>query len=197
VTSLAEKLTSRLASEHVDWHGASNLLHTISVFWNTLYESDQFWGLIALLSLLLRYIIGSAIHLNHVYVKRIDRPDDPVSQSFFLLFKDLMFLVAFGIIVLSITNAMGTTPAQSAAGTPPQQPVPFDFSAFVFGSMLFLFGGLKGRLPVGNCAEISSIQDNRYLTCVSVAAFPTRTRVRVGAVHVGDDHVRTVDRIDV
>lgn len=40
-------------------------------FFCALLESYQFWILVAVLSLLLRYIIGSAIHLNHVYVEQV------------------------------------------------------------------------------------------------------------------------------
>ena len=53
------------------------------------------------MALLLRYIIGSAIHLNHTYGGK-----PPRSLSVFLLFKDLMFLVLFGMLALYIMEAV-------------------------------------------------------------------------------------------
>jgi hypothetical protein len=68
----------------------------------------RFWAFIALASLLLRYIIGSSVHLNHVYVKQIDLPCEkkrPRSRSALMLFKDICFLVVFGMIAAHITKA--------------------------------------------------------------------------------------------
>jgi hypothetical protein len=65
-----------------------------------------FWAFIALAALLLRYIIGSAVHLNYVYVQKVGVPPQrPRSQSVLLLFKDLCFLVIFGMIAVYITKA--------------------------------------------------------------------------------------------
>jgi hypothetical protein len=69
------------------------------------------WAFIALAALLLRYIIGSAVHLNYVYVQKVPvtvdgrRWERPRSQSALLLFKDLCFLVIFGMIAVYITKA--------------------------------------------------------------------------------------------
>jgi len=60
----------------------------------------HWWGFFALVALLLRYIIGSAIHLNRTYVG-----DPPRSTHVALLFKDLMFLVFFGMLALYIMEA--------------------------------------------------------------------------------------------
>jgi hypothetical protein len=60
----------------------------------------HWWGIFALVALLLRYVIGSAIHLNHVYAG-----EQPRSISVLLLFKDLMFLVFFGILAFYIIEA--------------------------------------------------------------------------------------------
>jgi len=96
----------------------------------------EFWALVALLALLLRYVMGSAIHLNDTYVKRLGNPPQPtLSKSTLLLFKDLGFLVIFGIVVLMIAKPL-TPPAPPV--TPPAE---FDFPAFVFGCELFLFFG--------------------------------------------------------
>lgn len=68
----------------------------------------RFWAFIALASLLLRYIIGSSVHLNHVYVKQIEGEDGakrPRSRSVLLLFKDICFLVIFGMIAVHTTKA--------------------------------------------------------------------------------------------
>jgi FtsH-binding integral membrane protein len=73
------------------------------------YGQWRFWAFIALASLLLRYIIGSSVHLNHVYVKQIDVADNkkrPRSRSVLLLFKDICFLVIFGMIAVHTTKAM-------------------------------------------------------------------------------------------
>jgi hypothetical protein len=60
----------------------------------------HWWGIFALVALLLRYIIGSAIHLNYVY-----GGEEPRSISVFLLFKDLLFLVFFGVLAFYIIEA--------------------------------------------------------------------------------------------
>lgn len=67
----------------------------------------QFWSFIALAALLLRYIIGSSVHLNYVYVQKIPAvvPPRSRSRSVFMLFKDLCFLVIFGMIAVNITKA--------------------------------------------------------------------------------------------
>jgi hypothetical protein len=67
----------------------------------------QFWSFIALAALLLRYIIGSSVHLNFVYVQKIPaaNPTRSRSRSVVLLFKDLCFLVIFGMIAVNITKA--------------------------------------------------------------------------------------------
>lgn len=60
----------------------------------------RWWAFFALVTLLLRYLIGSAIHLNATY-----GGEPPHSLSVILLFKDLMFLVFFGIVALYIMEA--------------------------------------------------------------------------------------------
>jgi hypothetical protein len=66
-----------------------------------------FWAFVALASLLLRYIIGSSVHLNYVYVKQIDVgiKKRPRSRSTVLLFKDICFLVVFGMVAVQVTKA--------------------------------------------------------------------------------------------
>ena len=73
---------------------------------------DWHWGaLIALIALLLRFIIGSTVHLNRTYVLPAPTvpPGDPVqgiSQSVPMLLKDLAFLVLFGIAALLMTSGI-------------------------------------------------------------------------------------------
>jgi hypothetical protein len=67
-------------------------------------EKWRLWGFFALMALLLRYIMGSGVHLNFMYVP-VKPATEPRSQSSVLLFKDLVFLVAFGVIAMSIVNA--------------------------------------------------------------------------------------------
>ena len=62
------------------------------------------WAFAALVCLLLRYLIGSAIHLNYMYVTPKGR-DEPRSFSVLLLFKDVIFLVVFGVIAVFISKA--------------------------------------------------------------------------------------------
>jgi len=79
------------------------------------YPADwRWWAFFALVALLLRYIFGSAVHLNGLYVgKSLTRPlrgwiaarEAPKSQSIALLFKDLAFLVIFGMIAVYIQQA--------------------------------------------------------------------------------------------
>jgi len=103
----------------------------------------RWWAFFALASLLLRYIFGSAIHLNCTYVgkqkivsgvypERIDR-DPPQSISVFLLFKDLLFLVIFGMIAIYVRQA-----AEASSGS--QLPL-HSVGEFVRRSMLFVGAG--------------------------------------------------------
>jgi hypothetical protein len=106
---------------------------TFTIVWDTLdllgaiWSSVHFWALIALLSLLLRYLIGSAIHLNDTYVKRVGETKPALSQSTLFLFKDLVFLVLFGIVVLTI--------ARTVKGN-------FQIAPFLLGCKIFLLCGL-------------------------------------------------------
>jgi len=81
----------------------------------------QWWAFFALVALMLRYIFGSAIHLNGTYVgKTINKPipdppaaltawsqekAPPKSRSIALLCKDFLFLVLFGMLAVHITDA--------------------------------------------------------------------------------------------
>jgi hypothetical protein len=56
---------------------------------------------IAVIALLLRYILGSAVHLNVVYAL------DPRDKNFVMLFKDLGFLVVFGLFAVLMIEAKG------------------------------------------------------------------------------------------
>jgi hypothetical protein len=87
-------------------------------------RSWRFWAFIALASLLLRYIIGSSVHLNYVYVKKVTvgALQRPRSCSVLLLFKDVCFLVIFGMI--AVHTAKATT-----------------FNDFVNGTLGFVFAG--------------------------------------------------------
>ncbi len=60
----------------------------------------RWWAFFTLVALLMRYIIGSALHLNYVYAG-----PQPRSGSVFMLFKDLMFLVLFGMLAYYIVEA--------------------------------------------------------------------------------------------
>jgi len=54
---------------------------------------------LATVALLLRFIIGSAVHLNLCYVT------EPRSKMPIMLFKDVAFLIVFGLIAVSMINA--------------------------------------------------------------------------------------------
>ncbi|HXZ02179.1 MAG TPA: hypothetical protein VEI03_19450 [Stellaceae bacterium] len=71
---------------------------------NTLGEDVRPWAFIALVALLLRYIVGSAVHLNRAYGKRTDQ-EGPTLRSIWLFIKDLLFLVAFGYVAIQITHS--------------------------------------------------------------------------------------------
>jgi hypothetical protein len=72
------------------------------------------WVVIALIALLLRYIVGSAVHLNRTYVPKetlsINGTDIVVtktyrSKSLCWLFFDMLFLISFGVLAFFITTA--------------------------------------------------------------------------------------------
>jgi hypothetical protein len=71
---------------------------------NKLGEEVRLWAFIALVALLLRYIIGSAVHLNRAYGTRKGK-DQPLQPSIRLFIKDLLFLVAFGYVAIQITHS--------------------------------------------------------------------------------------------
>jgi hypothetical protein len=103
----------------------------------------RFWAFIALASLLLRIIIGSSVHLNHVYVKQIDLPcgkKRPRSRSVVMLFKDICFLVVFGMIAAHITKAT-------------------KFDDFVSGTLWFVFAGFAWSCIDGVIRGLWSLKD--------------------------------------
>jgi len=70
---------------------------------------DLWWLVAALAALLLRYMLGSAVHLNGRFVTREEPPQPPESGdnpnwvTFILFFKDVAFLVALGCVAVFIT----------------------------------------------------------------------------------------------
>lgn len=60
----------------------------------------HWWAFFAVVALLLRYIIGSAVHLNYMY-----GGTPPRSLSVWFFFKDLMFLVIFGMLAVYIMES--------------------------------------------------------------------------------------------
>jgi hypothetical protein len=69
--------------------------------------SDDFgWVTAAMAAVLLRYMMGSAVHLNRTFVERAaDDPANPGWVTLILLFKDLAFLVLFGVLAVKITQS--------------------------------------------------------------------------------------------
>jgi hypothetical protein len=69
------------------------------------------WGSLAVIALLLRYIVGSAAHLNYTYVAKTSVADGntattgPLSKNLCLLFIDLVFLIVFGILAVLLTRS--------------------------------------------------------------------------------------------
>jgi hypothetical protein len=75
---------------------------------NKLPEGLQPWAFVAVVALLLRYIIGSAVHLNSTYGERTDDAGHkmgPLRQSRLFFLKDLAFLVAFGYVAIQMVHA--------------------------------------------------------------------------------------------
>jgi hypothetical protein len=66
---------------------------------------------LAAIALLLRYIIGSAVHLNLCYVV------EPRSKSWWMLFKDLGFLIVFGLIAVFMIKAKNVGAFEVRAAT--------------------------------------------------------------------------------
>ena len=61
------------------------------------------WIFIMMIALMLRYIVGSAIHLKYMYGNRL--PDLPRSRSACLFFKDGAFLVWFGALAVGMAHS--------------------------------------------------------------------------------------------
>jgi len=116
--------------------------------WLSWFGEWRLWAFFALMALLLRYIIGSAIHLNFMYVpvKRENQPPQARSQSVVFLFKDLVFLVIFGLIAMSVSAAV--EPVSSASTTivasAPKSSANID--AFMQRAMLFVGAGFAWSL---------------------------------------------------
>jgi hypothetical protein len=68
------------------------------------------WLFFALAALLLRYMLGSAVHLYRTYVPLRDAPSTtPVLPDWWTIiffFKDLFFLVLFGLLAIKITQSI-------------------------------------------------------------------------------------------
>lgn len=92
------------AIEKIEFPESSSLLAIFQILTN--------WHLyicLATVALLLRFIIGSAVHLNLCYVV------EPRSKMPVMLFKDIAFLIVFGLIAVSMVNAAGVK-ATDASG---------------------------------------------------------------------------------
>jgi hypothetical protein len=98
----------------------------------------DYWGLwitLAVVALLLRYILGTAAHLNYTYIAKNQQiikrdiiqtsinPATYKSRSVCWLFFDLLFIIVFGILVMLITRATDTV------------------SVIMWHALYFLFGG--------------------------------------------------------
>lgn len=66
----------------------------------------HWFAFIALVALLLRYIIGSAVHLTYTYARKdADPKKEPNSASVLLLAKDFGFVVYFGVVAVQMSKA--------------------------------------------------------------------------------------------
>jgi hypothetical protein len=77
-------------------------------------QPDQLnWLMFALAALLLRYMLGSTVHLYRTYVPLRDAtPTTPVLPDWWTIiffFKDLFFLVLFGLLAIKITQSVDVT----------------------------------------------------------------------------------------
>jgi hypothetical protein len=64
------------------------------------------WLIFALSALLLRYMLGSAVHLHRTYVP--PTPEQPILPDWWTIiffFKDLFFLILFGLLAIKITQS--------------------------------------------------------------------------------------------
>jgi hypothetical protein len=64
------------------------------------------WLIFALSALLLRYMLGSAVHLYRTYVP--PTPEQPILPDWWTIiffFKDLFFLILFGLLAIKITQS--------------------------------------------------------------------------------------------
>jgi hypothetical protein len=71
---------------------------------NKLPDDVRSWAILVLLALLLRYIIGSAVHLNRTY--NPPAADYAHSHSTLMFLKDIGFLIAFGVVAIQITHSV-------------------------------------------------------------------------------------------
>ena len=85
---------------------------------------DLHWvAFVALVSLLLRYIIGSGVHLTYTYARKEGTDAEPNSSSVVLLAKDFGFVVYFGFVAVQMAKAK-------------------DFGTFWLSAEYFLIAGL-------------------------------------------------------
>jgi hypothetical protein len=92
------------------------------------------WVFIMMIALMLRYIVGSAIHLKYTYGNRASdqgRLDPPRSRVPLFFFKDGAFLVWFGVLAVGM--------AHSTHGTDQA----FDLSLFFKHAEWFLIAGIS------------------------------------------------------
>jgi len=130
--TLTETVKSLSTQSLVDWNWQSVA---------SLFEDPHWWLLVALVALLLRFIVGSSVHLNHTYVKSLkeNAPANEKSSSVAMLFKDLAFLIIFGILAVFISRAL-TDP--KALGQLTESNLQSLLSTFEFRCAVFLSVGL-------------------------------------------------------
>jgi hypothetical protein len=86
------------AIEGIDFKLSSSWLDSWDAF-RDLLMNPHLYICLATVALLLRFILGSAVHLNLCYVV------EPRSKMPVMLFKDLAFLIVFGVIAVFMINA--------------------------------------------------------------------------------------------
>jgi hypothetical protein len=122
---------------------------TLSFYVSDLFmEKDawRFWAVPAVIALMLRYIIGSAIHLNQTYANAKTEP------SCSWLFFDIVCLVVFGFLALFIIRG------PDDIDTLLWRSLYFVVAGFSWSAIAFLFRGGKQAEIGGTWMKIDGIQ---------------------------------------
>jgi hypothetical protein len=113
------------------------------------FKAIYWFAFAMMMTAVLRYLIGSAVHFTYTYGSRTPGPR---CGSPYLFFKDIAFLVLFGALAVSVTQAL-------------------EFGHFVRRLMWFLALGACGRCSTPSCEGSATFRPSPHTGSSSFGSF--------------------------